>query len=239
VPKPIPAHGCQRSTHNYPRLVADRLPGRVTLVDRSCGGATTDALTGEQRPGIAAQLDAVDDRGDLVTVGIGAANGRLFPILVEGCPTLRAQDPTGSPCRSAMQREGRDELQHRIAATAAELDDVLARIQREAPRARILVVGYPAIFPLRDTCPDRFPLADGDVAYAARLVQRVNAVVAAAAERAGVGFVDAEAATRGHDICAADPWIQGSSNERPGAMAYHPRADGQRAVAKLVLAAVS
>ena len=63
-------------------------------------------------------------------------------------------------------------------------------------------------------------------------------MLAATADQAGVGFVDVEKATRGHDICGERPWIQGDATELPGAMAYHPRAGEQRAVARLVLAAL-
>jgi hypothetical protein len=65
--------GCQRSTHNYPALLAQALRIR-DYTDVSCGGARTDDMTTPQpvRPGPnPAQFDALRPNTGLVTVTIG------------------------------------------------------------------------------------------------------------------------------------------------------------------------
>ena len=37
------------------------------------------------------------------------------------------------------------------------------------------------------------------------------------------------AASRGHDICSSDPWVNGRVTDRQRALAYHPFAAGMRA----------
>lgn len=239
VPEPVPAEGCNRSTGNYPTLVAAGIEGGVRLEDRSCSGAPISALTAEQRPGIEPQLEALDAETAYVTVRIGAADQKLFPILVEGCPALREQDPTGAPCREEMRADGSDELFARAAATRSELVEALGRIREHAPSATVVFVGYPVVFPDRGTCPEKLPLADGDVAYAAEVMRRLDTAARAAAREAGVAFVDVRAVSRGHDICSDDPWIQGVETDPEAALAYHPRAAEQQAVAELVLDALS
>ena len=45
-------------------------------------------------------------------------------------------------------------------------------------------------------------------------------------------------ASQGHDVCAADPWVNGGVTDRQRALAYHPFASGMRADAARVVAAV-
>ena len=97
-----------------------------------------------------------------------------------------------------------------------------------------LLAGYPGIVPDDAVCRRRLPLAVGDYAYASLLGRRLNAELRAAAHAAGATYVDVAAASAGHDVCSADPWVNGSRTTED-AQAYHPLASEQRAVARLVL----
>ncbi|GAA1908015.1 SGNH/GDSL hydrolase family protein [Nocardioides lentus] len=239
---------CVRSTGNYPALVAEALAaeGRdVRLTDRSCVEAATadlfapqtldgPTLTGEAGPAqtVPAQTAPLDRRTDLVTVGIGG-NDVLTP-LVGTCPALRDADPTGSPCAASLGAQPEE----RLAELRVTLAQALRRVQREAPRAQVLLVGYPHTAPATGTCPDRLPLADGDVAFVRGVADGLDATMRTAAQDAGVRFVDAYAASVGHDICSGDPWVNGATTDPGAALAFHPFAAGQEAVADLVTEAV-
>ena len=43
------------------------------------------------------------------------------------------------------------------------------------------------------------------------------------------------AASEGHEICSDDPWVNGRQTDQGRALAYHPFAEGQEAVADVVL----
>lgn len=217
--------GCGRSEENYPALVAERL-GDLDLADRSCSGASTEDL----------DLDVLDDGTELVTVGIGANDGHIFSILVTGCAALAAKDPAGAPCVAELEQTGED-LMARADAAADAVAETLDQVSERAPDAEVLLVGYPVIFPATGSCPDRLPLAAGDTAYAARVMRHLNEELEAAASRKGVTFLDVQAATEGHDICAEDPWIQGVGHELDAPMQFHPTAEEQQVVADLVVAA--
>jgi hypothetical protein len=45
-----------------------------------------------------------------------------------------------------------------------------------------------------------------------------------------------DAASRGHDICSSDPWVNGRVTRRGVALAYHPFLAGMRADADRVVA---
>jgi len=233
VPTLDVAGGCYRSTQNYPALVARALGADLT--DRSCSGAQTKDMTVSQLPGIAPQFDALSADTDLVTVSIGGNDFSVFGTLVSYCPTLRASEPTGAPCRDAMRQDGRDALLADVAQTSVRVATVVREVHRLAPYARVLVVGYPQIGPRHGTCPDLLPLADGDYRYANQVAERLDQALRHAAAVTRSSYVDVWGPSKGHDICSADPWINGQYTDPSRAQSYHPFAEEQQAVAGLVL----
>jgi lysophospholipase L1-like esterase len=239
IPTTDLAGGCARSDHNYPHLVADAVDARK-LVDVTCSGADTRDLTRVQRTfgdaRIPPQLRAVTADTDLVTLGIGGNDLNLFSTLVSSCTRLRPLDPQGSPCARQLAARGPDldaavtTISHRVAAS-------LRAIEAKAPRAEVLLVGYLRLAPDRGTCVG-LPLAAGDYAEGRRISRALDRALRTAARRTGTTFVDMYAASRGHDICSKDPWVNGSVNDRQRALAYHPFAAGMRADARAVVAAL-
>jgi lysophospholipase L1-like esterase len=233
VPVTDVADGCFRSDGNYPSLLAARLD--LDLTDVSCSGATTDHLVRWQRTvqdaSVPPQLRAVDRNTDLVTIGIGGNDLGLFATLVQTCLGLRAQDPGGAPC--AHSTEGR-----RLLASTPRIGDnvqrALERVQHKAPQARVVLVGYPRIAPPEGTCPQLLPFATGDVAFGDDVLRAIDAAMSDAAESAGVDYLDLYRASAGHDVCSAEPWVNGRRTEAGVAAAYHPLASGAEATATLL-----
>jgi lysophospholipase L1-like esterase len=231
--------GCLRSNRNYPSLVAETL--RVSeFTDVSCSGARSEHLTGPQdvRFGVnPPQFDALDADVQLVSLGIGG-NDIGFAEIFHQCARRSPARPGGAACRDFYTADGRDQLADRIAAAAPQIAAALAEIERRAPAARVLLVGYPAILP--DAGPGCFPLIPltaGDVAYLRETEKRLNAMLAGEAERAGADFVDTYTPTIGHDICQLPgrKWIEGFTPTAPAAP-VHPNARGMAAMAGAVLA---
>lgn len=234
VPVTDVANGCFRSSANYPSLVARSLG--VGLDDRSCGAARITHLSTSQYPDVPAQLSAVKPGVELVTVGIGGNDEDVFVRLTRECPQLRSKDPRGAPCKARMNTGGRDVLLASLAKTARRLSAALEEIHARAPQAKVLVVGYPQIVSATEACR-QLPLATGDYAYAATINMALNDALRTAARASGSTYVDVGANSAGHDICSADPWINGSVSDQQRAAAYHPFAAEQAAVADLVVAA--
>jgi lysophospholipase L1-like esterase len=230
--------GCHRSAENYPSDVARAL--RIgQFADASCSGATTadmfspQQFSGENNP---PQLDSLNSATTLVTVGIGG-NDIGFISLVRGCVTVRRD---GSGCRDENSAGGTDRLAARIDATAGKVAHVLSAISARAPNAQVLVVGYPTILPASGPgCWPFLPYGAPDVAYLRNVTNNLNGMLAEQASAAGATFVDTAAASRGHDVCAAskDRWVEGLV-PTSAAAPMHPNADGEKATARAVLAAV-
>ncbi|WP_183094019.1 SGNH/GDSL hydrolase family protein [Nocardioides stalactiti] len=230
------AGGCFRGDGSYPALVADALD--LDLVDVSCGGATSDAITSDQETLagsiVPPQLDAVRASTDLVTISLGGNDFDLFSDLIRACGSEAARDDGAVSCSAAVLTDDVADSRRTAAHIRERLVEGIRAVQERAPDARVVVVGYPQVVPARGSCA-ALPVSPAD----ASLARRVNVLLArqleVAAEKTGVEHVDVFAATAGHDLCSADPWIADGSVRPPVGAPYHPLAAEQQAVADLLV----
>ena len=210
-----PYTACGRSESAYGVLVDGR--ARLELDDFvACAGATTASLVA------GGQLAALDQDTDLVLLSIGG-NDIGWSQAVGAC--LAGSD---AQCAGATAL-----VRNRVTTLLPGLLDGLhARIAAAAPDARVIVTGYPRLFSpehgayLGASPAEQQALNDG--------ADLLNAVVAAAAERAGADFVDVTSRFEGHGVNAPEPWVLGATD--PGA--FHPNAAGYDAYAAAVTSAI-
>lgn len=229
--------GCFRSDQNYPHLVA-RARGSA-LQDRSCSGAATSDLTSPQ-PVLGGpnppQLDALDPAVGTISLQIGGNDIGFLEILYRCAAVL----PVGTPCRDTYTSGGSDVLSRRIAATAPKVRAALAEAARRSPRARLFVVGYPAILPeVQPGCWPVLPIAPGDAPYLRDKEKELNAMLAAEAAAAGATYVDVYGPSVGHDACQlpGTRWVEPLVPLL--AAPVHPNALGMQATAAALLAAMA
>ncbi|MFF8595861.1 SGNH/GDSL hydrolase family protein [Streptomyces sp. NPDC015220] len=228
---------CGRSSNNYPSLVA-RAVGATSFTDVTCAGADTSDMTGRQ-DSAPPQLDALRPDTTLVTLGIGGNDLDLGGVITR-CVLLGYLAPNGSPCKQSYTLLGTDEIGSRINTTAPRIDTVLAEIHARSPRARVLLVGYPALFPDDGTaCRETVALATGDFPWVRDKEKQLNTMLAQQANVYDATYVDAYRPSIGHDVCksAGVRWIEpGDSAEAAG---FHPNAAGHRSTADAVLASLT
>ncbi len=222
------ARGCFRSSSNYPHLITDAL--RIgDLQDRSCTGARTLDLPGRQLTSrgylVPPQLSALSRRTDLVTVGLGANDDRLYARIATTCRR------TPGVCRLHDERALLGAIVDRVGPA---LDVALAEIRELAPKARVLLVGYPKLLPQRGDCPRLPRMRPQDRATFRSTNRGLVEQMRAAAKRADVEFVDFYAASIGHDICSRHPWVQGRVGNSRRAAALHPLPTGQEVLARMI-----
>ena len=230
VPVTDLASGCLRSRENYPHRVAETL--RIqTLLDRSCTGAQTDDLLGSQRTrlgfDLAPQAAVLTRDTDLVTVGLGFNDGRLYGRIATRCRQVV------DVCRLADERP---QLQAIVARVAPALTSALLDIRERAPRARVLLVGYPRLLPARGDCVALPRMRPEDRETFRDLNRGLAQQMEFAAAVARVEYVDFYRHSFGHDICSSSPWVQGRTGEGRRAAGMHPLPAGQRALAGLLTA---
>jgi len=242
VPAPTgsPA-GCLRSPHSYPFQVAAGT-GAATFTDVSCQGATTANMAHPQSVPLGTnppEDNALSVSTTLVTLQVGGNNIGFSDIIIH-CTTLSLTNPFGSPCKDHYTSGGTDKLRAKINAAAPKVAAVLQDIHADAPNARVLLVGYPAILPNSGSgCWPLVPIAFGDVPYLRGVEKALNSMLATVAAANNATFVDTYTASIGHDVCQASgtKWVEGLIPTSPAAP-FHPNQLGEQGMARQVLAAL-
>ncbi|UPO75966.1 SGNH/GDSL hydrolase family protein [Arthrobacter sp. Helios] len=209
---------CGRTAEGYPALL-DGLDGVALVSNQSCAGAT--ALSTPPGPpegpvDLPEQIEALAAGGligrgtDLLTVTIGGNDVR-FGAVVAACagPELPA---TCAPALEAAQAYAETTL-------AAQLRESLGRLRSLAPRAEIVLTGYPHLF--EEGTPG--PLSPQAQALFNEGTDKLNAVLAAQLGR-GSTFVDVVDEFSGHGVGSPEPWIIFDG----GPFDLHPNATGYR-----------
>lgn len=208
-----PASGdCARSPLSYPPLwaAANRT---ASFVFAACSGATTDDV-------LASQIPALHGGTELVTITIGGNDVGFGPVLTT-C-TFAPSDDICVGAVDAAEAFARSELPNRLARA-------YAAIRQAAPRAQVIVLGYPRLFDLAPSCGDplapnltrRGKLNEGSDVLNTVILKAVN-------QQPGFSFVDVRGRFADHGVCSADPWINGPSVP-PSVGRYHPNQTGYRA----------
>ena len=235
--KPV---GCLRSTKAYPALVARALGAR--LVDVSCASAGVKNMTAAQQTYLGTNPAAAQRPRAGRPAGAAYPRRRRLglPQRAQGVRGAVVHPAVGQPVRRrTTPTGGTDQLAASVAAEGPKISQVLAQIADRAPRARIVVVGYPDMFPQSGGCWPAVPITAGDVAYLRGIEVKANALLAAAAQAAGATFVNTYAPTIGHDFCQPES-VRDVEGLLPGSLAlpFHPNVRGQAAMAAAVLKAV-
>lgn len=232
------AQGCLRSHSNYPRLVAKELKAKLT--DVSCGGARTVDVAGPQRTlgsaMVPAQLDAVTRDADLITIGLGGNDGGLFSRFSLTCP-ITGPDGRRFGDGNRCGHLGGFAAQSLFQNTRTGLTRMLRTVKAKAPEAQVLLIGYPRL--LGEAGCKVLPVAKADLTAARHVAVQLQQAQRAAAEDAGVGFIDMHALSRGHDACSSQAWVNGVHTDQHKGAALHPNLAGQQAVAAQIERAVA
>ena len=192
---------CQRSVYAYPSLIASSKGYSLNL--RACSGATTADVT-------RLQLSALDADTAFVSITVGGNDAGFAGVLTECVKPAWA-----SNCNGAID-VARSTITTRL---PARLTALYASIRQRAPRARVVVAGYPRIFNGAD-CNALTWFSPTEQAGLNATADLLNARIATAASAAGFGFSNPTTAFTGHGVCADAAWINGLSN--PTSASYHP-----------------
>lgn len=198
---------CFRSSQGYPGQWAARNKPK-SFTDLSCGGAETGDV-------LDLQIPFLSRSADLITITIGG-NDAGFASTVLGC-----QLGSDSACAAKVNAARTD-----ITSTLpAKLDATYAAIKRKAPDARVIVLGYPALF---DTSSSSCGIVGMSLAKRRVLnegAQVLNQVIAARVAAAGFTFSDVRDEFAGHGICSSSPYLHGLT-VTPPQNSFHPNLNG-------------
>lgn len=191
---------CGQSPLGLPGLLDDRR-GIKLVFNATCSGAKAAASRTDAVPDLPEQLEQLVGAGvigaatDLVTLSAGG-NDLDFGAVVGACATQSL-----AVCDQVI--DGRT-VQAQTTVAAA-LDDLYGNLRAAAPKAKIVVTGYPHLFSpksgsevLLSTEAQRLFNAGTDT---------LNTVIRQNAKANGLQYVDVVKRFKGHGIGTRDPWI--------------------------------
>ena len=234
---------CYQSRRGYPALL-DRETRASLRTNATCNGATTDTV-------LATQLSALTPRTQLVTLTVGGNDlgfAKIATICAPGPSAACEAAINGALALLAPRGTGPSVLATKLAAT-------YGAVATAAPRADILVTGYPRLLGDRPTAQghrasDVLPLfVDAeDARWLSMQSEALDAALAAGVARAratGVRarFVDVSATFAGHALSdRGAPWVNGVvlaslASLVPDSSSFHLTAEGSAAYADALSAA--
>ena len=223
----------QRSSFGYPQQLA-RLLKVPSFTDVTSSGSTVVQVLHGGQTSLGPQIDALGPDTRLVTITAGGNDVQYIGDLL----MIASMNHSGSVGNIAQKvwKQPRPANQRNFEALRANLKETLLEVMRRSPRARIVVVTYPAVLPASGTCM-ALGITEQQAALMRPVADRLAAIMRDAAANAGATTVDMAMLSAGHDACSADPWVNGS---RPtlGA-AFHPTMAGARATAEAIAEAIT
>lgn len=229
VPDPAPPPGCQKSTNNYPSVLARRI-NPATFSDVTCSGATTEDITTRAqvtRDGtVPPQIDAVDAATTLITVTIGGNDVQLAADAAQ----CRATSLDAPPCVDRFVVDGIDSISAAITDHVPQWSAMIDAIRAKAPGARIVWVGYPTYIRPGGCYPQQ-PVLPQDATYFESKVDELDDRQKQLAADKRIDYFDTRPISVGHDMCAPpdERWVEGFVPVNPAAP-LHPNAMGAAAI---------
>ncbi|MDO8189177.1 SGNH/GDSL hydrolase family protein [Conexibacter sp. JD483] len=195
--------GCQRSTYAYPYL-ASRQRANTDLVFVACSGAKTDDV-------MANQISSVTASTALVSITIGG-NDAGFSSVVTSCVTIG--------CSSAIANA----ITYIRNTLPGKLNTVYSAIQRQAPSARVAVLGYPRLFS-SSSCAGTTGIDASERTQLNGVADLLDSTIASRAAAYGFSYRSAIPSFTGHAVCSSSAWLNGLNILSTGE-SFHPNRTG-------------
>jgi hypothetical protein len=219
---------CHRSFQAWPFMVGVLDSRLETPVLLACSGAKTAAITSgtfKTEPPQIQQLRALREKGEIITITIGGDDAQFANVL-KNCAIHDCERDGVLPAADKFIRQ----------KLRARLVNTLAAIKSAAPKARLILVGYPNIMNPNQTNALHHCglwLDKDEVAPLVKAGSDLNSVEQSAARAAHVEWISVFNALKGHELCTAHSWIR-SLTVGGGQNRGHPLVPGQDAIAKVV-----
>lgn len=235
---PVVDRRAGRSGNNYAHVLATMIDAQ--LVDLTVSGATTKTILDvRQRTGFTTlppQITLLPADCDIVTVTAGGNDLHYVGSALKLGLYFEMNGRTRGLVRKLAAPPEPEVSEFERASAVAGLVRIVEESRRRVPNARIVLVDYLPIFgaatrPLVDA-----PLDAASINALRRMGDEVSGVFVEAARVTGADLAQASEAGRGHELGAAEPWVQPMQPLRRLAGSFHPNAHGMKAVAAKVFA---
>ena len=247
-------NGCDRSNRAYSQILKFAGIPQPVKSFAACSGAVSSEIYSSFSRSTGAQADGgVHPDVGLVTLTIGG-NDVLFSDVVRVCfqytDCTKTPFPSPSPTRGLTFPISQPLATWGVAATemvSQRLATLYGHLRATYPKARIVAIGYPYLFPSGkagwwpDDCASilrRYSVSER--AHIREFIDQFNDAAYERAVQAGIEFVSATAAWDGHEPCGAKgQWTNSikpilSFHDPVDGGSFHPNQTGQQQLAALV-----
>lgn len=224
---------CHRSRVSWPELVADATGRPIESV--ACSGAKIEHIVRTDRMRVQEERQTSQITRlrrltpGVVTISIGG-NDVGFAEVLRTCVTALRH------CDDIYRKDGKDEIEDSISSLESRLPGTYRRVLAAASGARLVVMGYPLIFPTRPGLITCAWMAPDELRYLNAKSASLNAAIRRAAARAGVSYIDVSGVLEGHELsCRGGSWVNPlgfTPTKFP--YSFHPREKGYVALAEAV-----
>jgi lysophospholipase L1-like esterase len=219
---------CHRSAQAWPRLL-----GVAPTAHFACSGATiaTVANPGGDDTDPRSQIErlaALSPAPQVVLITIGGNEVSISTLLAH-CFTLGVIEDTCYDTTDLATTE------RQIEALGPRLETLYRNVHDAVPDARLVVVGYPRLFPETGPIIDCGWLDTASRDNFIKAGRHLNTMITASAKNVGAEYIDVFDTLADHELCSADPHLYPVTIT--GAFTFfsaHPTRDGQRAIAEVV-----
>jgi poly(3-hydroxybutyrate) depolymerase len=205
---------CHRSTISYPFIASALLSGGPSgLVFRACGDAKIADFYGvDRRNHEPRQLQWIDGTTRLVSLSVGWADA-LLPEVLQSCvlDSSRCEAQWRVRAQAAIRTIGAHSLRNR-----KSLYVLYKKIVSLAPKAQVVVFGYPRLFPAVPparcgTGVHALSFTRASMEWINSEIRRLDSAIKSAAAVAHVRYVGASyKAFGGHERCTRQPDVNGA-----------------------------
>jgi lysophospholipase L1-like esterase len=204
---------CQRSNHAYAhQLTAEK---GLNLSHAACSGARIPDVR-------AKQLGALSAETDLVTISIGGNDAGFGRVIGECAKPLVTCTPDIEGARGFINN-----------TLPGQLDALYTEIKTLAPKARVIVIGYPRLFN-GEECNLGARISSDEQRDLNSVADLLAGKISGVAAAHGFDFIDTREPFNAHRICDDVEWLNGLSN--PTGESYHPNQLGHDAYTALISA---
>ncbi|GGL39823.1 SGNH/GDSL hydrolase family protein [Nocardia jinanensis] len=240
---------CLHAPTSWPTRLSERmgLAGTPDFLDVSCSGSTIASGEGwwlVHEVAEAAEQQAFGTKTEVIAIQTGmndvwARNSTASIIsslqscvfnFVDGCGLEAAEQGRFTDYRNVTGK-----------VYANRIREVITYIRYYAPNARIMLVGYPELFPAgqEHVCVNVLgaaPVVQPRGRAVTEYLDRLDIAQREAAELLKLEFVDIRSVTAGHGLCADEPWLNGFFDPAAdvAGMPFHPSAHGDAVTAAAV-----
>lgn len=226
---------CSAATMNDIMNTSDSYMGQTVHPLKRADRSDIEAILANFKPGYIDQLDFVRRYNPgVITVSVGG-NDIGFSSMMSEC-TIWA-----STCYE--HYEDRLAKLQEVTAKFNEFVSAYTQLKKDTFNGRIYVIGYPHIVKPGGDCALNVHLNTAEAVFSEQFIDYLNGVIARAAQKAGVQYVDVSHALDGHRLCEASGAAIGvngltAGGDKIGVVgneSYHPNALGHRLIERTIL----